>query len=76
MSTPRRPLQTINQFTEANPAFSNGGVRWLLFNREKNGFKKCVVKIGKRVLIDPEKFDEWQREQAEVKSLVTSPNEA
>lgn len=36
-----------------------GGLRALIFNAEKNGFKKCIKRIGRRVLIDEAAFFEW-----------------
>ena len=59
----QRRLRTVNQFCEANPAFTPGGIRWLLFNRDINGLEQAVVKIGRRVLIDEDKFFEWLDEQ-------------
>ena len=47
------------------PAFSEGGLRWLLFNREQNGFNRCVVRIGRRVLIDEAELVAWLRDQRE-----------
>jgi hypothetical protein len=49
----------VRQFCEANPAFTEGGIRWLLFNREQNGLDRAVVKLGRRVLIDVDGFFVW-----------------
>lgn len=49
------------------PAFTEGGLRWLLFNREQNGFARCVVRIGRRVLIDEAELVAWLRDQREMK---------
>lgn len=40
-----------------------GQLRNLVFNAEKNGFHKVVRRIGKRVLLNPQKFHEWVEEQ-------------
>lgn len=42
-----------------------GGLRNLIFNRDKNGFDKfgVVKKVGKRVLIDEAAFFEWVANQ-------------
>lgn len=40
-----------------------GGLRNLIFNRNKNGFDKVVKKVGKRVLIDEAAFFVWVEEQ-------------
>lgn len=58
-------LLTVKQFCQANPAFTEGGIRWLLFNREENGLARAVVKVGRRVLIDVNQFFRWLSEQNE-----------
>ena len=40
-----------------------GGLRNLIFNKDKNGFDKVVKKVGKRVLIDEMAFFEWVANQ-------------
>ncbi|HBD7468634.1 TPA: hypothetical protein ACUTUG_000732 [Legionella pneumophila] len=40
-----------------------GGLRNLIFNKDKNGFDKVVKKVGKRVLIDEAAFFEWVANQ-------------
>lgn len=40
-----------------------GGLRNLIFNKDKNGFAKVVKKVGKRVLIDEAAFFEWVANQ-------------
>ena len=36
-----------------------GGLRHLIFHETTNGFSECVVRIGRRVLIDEQKFFAW-----------------
>jgi hypothetical protein len=36
-----------------------GGLRYLVFHEKTNGFDHCVVRIGRRVLIDEDSFFEW-----------------
>lgn len=63
-----RHLRKVSQFCEEYPAFTPGGVRWLLFQRQQNGLEHAVVRIGRRLLIDVEKFFEWiDTKQAERK---------
>jgi len=45
----------------AAAGFTESGLRWLLFNREHNGFDNCVVTIGRKVLIDEPAFVAWLR---------------
>ena len=52
-------LRTVRQVAEASPAFSEASLRWLIFNGESNGFAEVLVKVGRRVLIDVRKLDEW-----------------
>ena len=62
-ATPRPALLTVRQFCQQHPAFTQGGIRWLLFNREENGLKRAVVQVGRRVLIDVDGFFRWLDEQ-------------
>ncbi len=55
----RRQLLTVRQFVRAYPAFTEGSVRWLLFNGEWNRFEEAIVRVGHRVLIDTDKFERW-----------------
>ena len=54
-------LQTVSQFVEQNPAFKIGGLRWQIFNEEKNGLKEAgaIVRIGRKVLIDSDRYFTW-----------------
>ena len=56
-------LLTVKQFCQEHPAFTQGGMRWLLFHRQQNGLERAVVKVGRRVLIDVEEFFAWINEQ-------------
>ena len=40
-------LSTVSQFSEKYPEFPEGGLRWAIFNEEKNGLKKAgaIVRI-------------------------------
>ena len=58
-SYPKRTLHTVPQFCQAHPAFSPGGIRWLLFHRESNGLSKAVLRVGRRILIDEDAFFQW-----------------
>jgi hypothetical protein len=52
---------TVNQFAEKHPAFTKGGLRSLIFNEHLNGLNKfgAIVRIGRKVLINEEKFFGW-----------------
>ena len=60
-------LLTVGQFSEQFPAFPVGGLRWQIFNEETNGLKdaSAVIRIGRKVLIDVDKFFAWIDAQQE-----------
>ena len=47
-------LRSIKQLVEINPAFSEGSLRWLIFNAKQNDFDSVLVRVGHRVLVDLE----------------------
>ena len=59
------PYFTILQFCERNPAFPAGGLRSQIFNEFENGLHECgaIVRNGRRVLINEEKFFLWLESQ-------------
>lgn len=52
-------VYTVKQFSARNPAFSEGSLRWLLFNARENKLDAAVVRVGRRVLIDEDRFFAW-----------------
>lgn len=54
-----RSFLTIKQTAQKYQAFSEGSLRWLWFNGDKNGFAGCVRKVGKKILIDEPLFVSW-----------------
>ena len=52
-------LVTIREFCRQRTWPTEAGLRWLIFNSQENGFGKCVVRIGRRVLIDEKAFFKW-----------------
>lgn len=61
-------LNTVPQFVEHNPAFTVGGLRWQIFNEDKNGLKEAgaIIRIGRKVLIDADKYFSWVYQQNKV----------
>lgn len=49
---------TIRQFAEKHTAFPQGGLRALRFNSANNGFAEAFVTVGRKVLINEERFFE------------------
>jgi hypothetical protein len=56
-----RRLRRVNQFLTENPAFTNGQVRWWIFNSADNGLDEAeaIVRMPRRVFIDIDRFFEW-----------------
>ena len=63
-STMKRNLQSVAVFTLDRP-FSEGQVRWWIFNAEQNGLADAdaLVRIQRRVYIDIDAFDRWIESQ-------------
>jgi len=58
---PSRIILSVRQLAQEQPALSEGGLRWMLFNRERNGLASsgAVIRRGTRVLLDRERFLAW-----------------
>ncbi len=67
-----RPLRTVRQFTQRNPAWTEPGTRNLILHADDrvnslgeripgNGLSEAgaIVRVGRRVLIDEEAFFRW-----------------
>lgn len=50
---------TIRQTAQAYPAMTESALRWLRFNGNVNGFNRCVLAVGRKLLIDAEAFERW-----------------
>lgn len=47
---------TVKQFAAKHPAFPESSLRWIIFNKEQNGFGPAILKAGRKVVIDEQKF--------------------
>jgi hypothetical protein len=59
-------LRSIKQLAEElrpTGAFSEGALRWLVFNASTNGFDTALVRVGRRVFIHRGRFGEWLEQQ-------------
>lgn len=54
---------TVKQLAMEYPAFTTSAIRWLIFNETSNGFSMCIRRIGRRVIIDAEAFEQWVASQ-------------
>lgn len=52
-------LIPVTKWNEYHPWPPVGGLRHLIFFEKTNGFAHCVVRLGRRVLIDEDRFFEW-----------------
>jgi len=50
---------TVSQTAQQYPAFTESALRWLRFGGYSNGFDSCVIKLGRKVLIDADLFEKW-----------------
>lgn len=42
---------TVAQLSQRYPAFTQGSIRWLIFNANSNGFSKVIRRIGRKVVL-------------------------
>ena len=61
------PYLTVKQTAGKHPAFSEGALRWAIFNRHANGFDACLIRIGRRLLIDEFAFLAWVAKHREAR---------
>lgn len=64
MNTSPRKFYTIKQISQKHPAFTESSLRYWASNSVNNGFKQCMVRVGKRkIYIDEEAFFVWLEKQ-------------
>lgn len=57
-------LKTVKQLCQEYPhLFTEGSLRWLIFNGETNGFAACIIRAGRRVLIDVQGLRQWMAQR-------------
>lgn len=61
-------LSPVKQFSNKYPAFPVGGLRFQIFNEHTNGLAKsgAILRIGRKVLINEEKYFAWILAQNQV----------
>lgn len=57
-----RRLIPIPKFNNYHPDPTPGALRWMVFSNPDN-FHSCVVRRGRRVLIDEEEYFNWLERQ-------------
>jgi hypothetical protein len=61
LSTSNDRLIPVADWSTYHPWPPKGGLRHLIFHRNKNGFDRVLVRIGRRLLIDEAAFFAWAR---------------
>lgn len=57
-------LRTVKQIVEnAYPVITDGKMRHWIFHAETNGFAKVIVRVGGRIYIDRDAFNDWLNNQ-------------
>ena len=61
LPVPTRTFLTVKQLARQQPALTEGGIRWDLFNRQTNGLAQsgAVIQKGRKLLLDPERYLAW-----------------
>lgn len=56
-----RKLRRIKQFCGEHDEFTEGGIRWQIFNEKENGLAEsgAIVRIGRNVYIDVDRYFSW-----------------
>ncbi|WP_295386194.1 hypothetical protein [uncultured Thiodictyon sp.] len=67
LPVPTRVVLTVKQLAEQQPGLTEGGIRWDLFNRDKNGLVAAgaILRRGRKILIDPARYLDWLNENRE-----------
>lgn len=65
----QKQILSVQQLANSIPAYEGrtGSIRWQIFNSDTNGLKKsgAIIRHGRRILIDAEKYFDWQESLAE-----------
>jgi len=62
---PKGRLIPVTKWEDVHLWPSERSLRHYIFNEDTNGFSQCLVRVGRRVLIDEDLFFDWAREQNE-----------
>jgi hypothetical protein len=50
---------TVKQMAAKHSAFSEASLRYHIFHETKNGIDKAIKRVGRKILINEERFFEW-----------------
>lgn len=60
-------LETVRTLAQKHPdVITEGGIRFQIFNEEKNGLKEsgAIIRLGRKVLIDTDRYFDWVYKQS------------
>ena len=60
---PNPLLLPVRTFCERHPEIPEGTIRSLIFNADKNGFDQCIIRIGRKILINVDSVYRWLDEK-------------
>lgn len=67
-------LLTVAQFCEKHHWARVGGLRHAIFNAKANGFDRCIVRFGRKLLLEEARVFEWLRSRGA--TLSATPTRA
>lgn len=70
---PEAGLLTVVQFCAKHKWSKIGGIRYAIFHGATNGFESCVVRFGRKVLLDEAKVMQWIRERGLSRGSLRPP---
>lgn len=50
---------TVKQMAARHQAFSEASLRYHIFNEKKNGIDKAIKRVGRKILINEQRFFDW-----------------
>ena len=54
---------SLKQIPKLHPAFTMPSLRWIIFNEKYNGASIFIRRVGKKIVIDLEAFENWVNEK-------------
>lgn len=63
MVTTTKRWASVKQTAETYPGFSEHSLRWIIFNKNQNGFNRVMRQVGRKIIIDLDLFEEWVEAQ-------------
>ncbi len=57
--TQTKRFATVRQAAALYPAFTESSFRWYIFNAKRLNFDKCIRRVGRKILIELDEFEQW-----------------